>query len=65
MATAKKLGIGVEVRMMSIDDLLDADEVFLTNSSWKVLPVVKVEAEVIGNGEPGGMTNQIRGGVLR
>jgi len=64
MATAKKLGIGVEVRMMSIDDLLDADEVFLTNSSWKVLPVVKVEAEVIGNGEPGGVTNQIRSGVL-
>tara|TARA_R110000737_G_scaffold251825_2_gene261212 strand:- start:7480 stop:8430 length:951 start_codon:yes stop_codon:yes gene_type:complete len=64
MATAKKLGIGVEVRMMSIDDLLDADEVFLTNSSWKVLPVVKVEAEVIGSGEPGGVTNQIRSGVL-
>jgi branched-chain amino acid aminotransferase len=64
METAKKLGIGVEVRMMSIDDLLDADEVFLTNSSWKVLPIVKVEAEVIGNGEPGGVTNQIRGGVL-
>ena len=61
---AKKMGIGAEIRMMTIDDLLDADEVFLTNSSWKVLPVVKVEAEVIGSGEPGVVTVQIRAGVL-
>lgn len=64
MEVAKEMGIGVEVRMMSIDDLLDADEVFLTNSSWKVLPVVKVEAEVIGSGEPGMVTGEIRAGVL-
>jgi len=61
---AKKIGVPVEVRMMSIDDLLDADEVFLTNSSWKVLPVVKVEAEVIGSGEPGAVTLGLRDGVL-
>lgn len=61
---AKKMGIGVEVRMMTIDDLLDADEVFLTNSSWKVLPVVKVEAEVIGNGEPGGVTRKFREAIV-
>ena len=64
MEVAKKMGIGVEVRMMSIDDLLDGDEVFLTNSSWKVLPVVKVEAEVIGSGEPGVVTLGLRDGVL-
>jgi len=64
MEAAKKMGVGFEVRMMSIDDLLDADEVFLTNSSWKVLPVVKVEAEVIGNGEPGAVTLRVRDGVL-
>ncbi len=61
---AKTMGVDVEVRMMSIDDLLDADEVFLTNSSWKVLPVVKVEAEVIGSGEPGVVTMGLRDGVL-
>lgn len=64
MEVAKSMGIGVEVRMMSIDDLLDADELFLTNSSWKVLPVVKVEAEVIGSGEPGLVTREVRVGVL-
>jgi len=64
MEQAKKMGISVEARMMSIDDLLDADELFLTNSSWKVLPVVKVEAEVIGSGEPGVVTLGLRDGVL-
>jgi len=64
MEQAKKMGVPVEVRMMSIDDLLDGDEVFLTNSSWKVLPVVKVEAEVIGSGEPGAVTLGLRDGVL-
>ena len=34
-------GIEVERRMLSIDDVLTADEVFLTNSSWGVLPVVE------------------------
>jgi len=64
MEQAKKMGVPVEVRMMSIDDLLDADEVFLTNSSWKMLPVVKVEAEVIGSGEPGRVTGELRDGVV-
>src|SRR5204862_1157098 len=40
-------------RMLTIDDVLSADEVLLTNSSWGVLPVVKVEAEAIGDGVVG------------
>lgn len=50
---AKEMGIGVTKRMMTIDDLLDADEVLLTNSSWRVLPVVRIEAEEVGGGVPG------------
>lgn len=52
--------LGVERRMMTIADVLDADEVFLTNSSWGVLPVVKIEAKEIGNGVPGGVTKTMR-----
>lgn len=49
---------GLEVRrqMMTVDDLLDADELFLTNSSWGVLPVTRLEAATIGAGEPGPLT---------
>jgi branched-chain amino acid aminotransferase len=43
----------VEKRMVTIGDVLGADEVLLTNSSWGVLPVVAVESRRIGAGEPG------------
>ncbi|MFT3683428.1 MAG: aminotransferase class IV [Phycisphaerales bacterium] len=41
-------GVKVERRMVTIDDVLGADELFLTNSSWGVLPVVQLEAKPIG-----------------
>jgi len=46
--------------MMGIGDVLDADEVFLTNSSWGVLPVTSVEAEPIGGGEVGEVARSLR-----
>lgn len=64
MDLASGKGIGTSRRMMAIDDLLDADELFLTNSSWGVLPVVRVEKETIGEGEPGPMTNGLRAALL-
>jgi branched-subunit amino acid aminotransferase/4-amino-4-deoxychorismate lyase len=57
--------VRVHRRMLDINDLLSADEVMLTNSSWGVLPVVGVEREKIGEGEPGPMTRQLREGWLR
>ncbi len=41
--------VDVERRMVTIADVLDADEVLITNSSWGVLPVVRVEREAIGD----------------
>lgn len=57
---AKKMGLTVERRMMGIGDVLDADEVFLTNSSWGVLPVTAVEAEPVGSGEVGEVCRSLR-----
>jgi branched-chain amino acid aminotransferase len=62
---AELRGIGVERRMLSVDDLLGADEVFLTNSSWGVLPVAAVEAHPIGRGRPGEVTRTVREALLR
>ena len=45
--------IEVERRMVTIDDVLGADELLLTNSSWGVLPVVGEEAESISVGAVG------------
>ncbi|MHC4107408.1 MAG: hypothetical protein ACYSTY_04900 [Planctomycetota bacterium] len=46
--------------MLDIGDVLSADEVFLTNSSWGVLPVVGVEREKIGQGQVGEITRRLR-----
>ncbi len=50
---AEDEGLEFEKRMISIDDVLNADEVLLTNSSWGVLPVVAIESRVLGAGKPG------------
>ncbi|MBX3364705.1 MAG: aminotransferase class IV family protein [Phycisphaeraceae bacterium] len=57
---AASCGIEVVRKMMTIDDVLDADEVFLTNSSWGVLPVTRVEGRSIGAGTPGEWTRCLR-----
>lgn len=61
MDWANARGMDVERRMISISDVLSADEVFLTNSSWGVLPVVRVERERIGSGEVGGVSRELLG----
>jgi len=52
-------GIEAERRMLTIDDVLGADELMLTNSSWGVLPVARVEAEAIGEGGVGPVTRRL------
>lgn len=46
-------GMAVKRQMLSVADLLEADEVLLTNSSWGVLPVVKIEGSAVGDAVPG------------
>lgn len=60
MGAAIDRGLEIDRRMLTIDDLLGADEVFLTNSSWGVLPVVRVEREAIGDGVVGEVTRRLR-----
>lgn len=52
---------GIEVRRASIDvsQLLDADEVFVTNCIMQVMPVCRIERKAIGNDRPGPVTTQL------
>ena len=43
--------VACQRKVLSINDVLDADELFLTNSSFGVLPVTRVERKPIG-GDP-------------
>ncbi len=51
--TLEAEGLVVERRMLGVSDVLDADEVFLTNSQWGALPVTRVEGKTIGSGKVG------------
>lgn len=56
----ESLGLTIKRQMLAAQDILDADEVLLTNSSWGVLPIVKFEANAIGDGVPGKFTRRLR-----
>ena len=60
---AREHDIPVKTQMLTVEELLDADEVFLTNSSWLVLPVRQVEQKAIGGGQVGDVTNTLRGAL--
>ncbi len=57
---APAMGLAVRMEMLSAAEVLEADEVFLTNSSWGVLPIVKFEASAIGDGVPGRISMALR-----
>jgi branched-chain amino acid aminotransferase len=59
MEVAGEAGISVADLPLTINDLLDADEVFLTNSSMQVMPVVRIEREAVGDEKPGPITKQL------
>ncbi len=59
---AQQRALTIDKRMLSVSDLLDADEVFLTNASWGVLPVTSVEKKTIGDGQVGAVTSALRAG---
>ena len=56
---AEKMGVHVERRLFTVDELLGADEVFLTNSSWYVLPATQVDKNEIGLGQVGDITQHL------
>lgn len=53
---AESLGITVRRRSVEVDELWQADEVFLTNSIVGVVPLLKVDGKPIGGGELGPIT---------
>ncbi|MEN6386997.1 MAG: aminotransferase class IV [Phycisphaerales bacterium] len=51
--------IKFEEKDLSINELLDSDEVFVTNVTSQIVPVVSIEAHNIGNSKPGTITKKI------
>ncbi|MDH3713091.1 MAG: D-amino-acid transaminase [Gammaproteobacteria bacterium] len=50
----------VEERAFSLDEAYAASEAFITSASTFVMPVVKIDDQVIGTGEPGPVSQRLR-----
>ena len=65
LAAGVRLGIDIEETELFPDDLLSADEAFITSSIREVMPVVTADGQAIGDGKPGPITQQLRDGYLQ
>ncbi len=57
---ARRQSIEVVEKDLFITDLLEADEVFLTNVIMEVLPVINLEKHTLGDGQVGPVTQKLR-----
>lgn len=53
---AENLGYAVKQIVMNRHDIYNADECFLTGTAAEIIPVVKVDGRIVGNGRPGETT---------
>jgi D-alanine transaminase len=58
---AEQNGIRYSEEVFSLKDVFDSDEMFITGTLTEVMPVVKVDGKMIGDGIPGKITRTIMG----
>ncbi len=54
-------GIKAEEKPLTIQDLLQASEVFLTNSIMELMPIARIEKHAVGNEKPGPLYQKLHG----
>jgi branched-chain amino acid aminotransferase len=59
MDLARESGVEVSEPNMTRHELFNADECFLTGSGAEIVPVVKIDGRVIGDGKPGPLTGKL------
>ena len=60
MEIAPTIGVNVVERVVDVNDLIGADEAFLTSSLRGIAPVVRFQDTAIGAGRPGALTTRVR-----
>ena len=56
----KKNNIEIKEQKISVDDMMGAQEVFLTSSTGFVLPVIDIDGRQVGNGLVGDRVKEIQ-----
>ncbi|HZP84493.1 MAG TPA: branched-chain-amino-acid transaminase [Chthonomonadaceae bacterium] len=59
MNLAKEMGVPCRQSIMTLYDVYNADEAFLTGTAAEVIPMVVCDGRSIGNGKPGPLTARI------
>lgn len=57
---ARGLGIQVREEAFGLDELREAEEVFITGTTVEVTPIVRIDGQPIGSGEPGIVTRRLQ-----
>lgn len=60
LALADELSLSVEERSFTVEEAKAAQEAFVTSASTFVMPVVKIDEAVIGDGTPGAISLKLR-----
>ncbi|OGW78828.1 MAG: branched-chain-amino-acid transaminase [Omnitrophica bacterium RIFCSPLOWO2_02_FULL_45_16] len=56
---AKKIGMPFREKMLKLEEVYSADEVFLTGTAAEIIPVTKIDKRRIGDGKPGETTPRL------
>ncbi|AHM61228.1 D-amino-acid transaminase [Flammeovirgaceae bacterium 311] len=59
LALARQQGIETEERIFSLEEVGKADEAFITGTTKRVMPVVKIDGRSIGSGKPGPVSQKL------
>ena len=57
---ADELGIPLEEKPFTVQDLLEADEAFISNTGIEIGPINHVDGQAIGYGKPGEITRKLQ-----
>lgn len=60
IAAARRLGLTVEERAFTVEELCSAQEAFLASTTMWTQPIVAVEDRVIGSGKPGPVARMLK-----
>jgi branched-chain amino acid aminotransferase len=55
-----RLGISCREKWMKIEEVLDADEIFLTGSAAEMIAVTSIDGQTVGGGSEGPVTKRLR-----
>lgn len=64
LEVARDLGIGRDERPLRVDELGDVSELFYTSTTQDVMPIVQVDGQRIGDGQPGPIAMQLYEGLM-